>query len=820
MEIRKKLIQILLINISFLLIACSERDLLNDNIDIGFEDIPKETEESTDIVFWNYKSPPEFRTEFLREFENELNVSVWHTSTTKKNKPTGGELGAFGIGNGKIFGFVGLVYPLNTLHSLCGPYYEKKDRFFGDFAIEFFNGDNLVEAESEYVLRSLSAPINIIIESFPDFYSEIMDITPLPIPEDDILKRNYIRIITIKNTADKRDLSLILRAANSQKLSDDILIEEKENAILSTFFLTDYNSERILQSERFGIRLKGLQKDEERTIALVHHISNKTADIKSEVEYIKRRLIIKDIISSTIKNYREWENNTTKIETPDIAVNHLIRGLKLTLKTQIADSGAAAPMSEYTRVWTRDISGWIFGLLSIGAFEDVKKILMYLHYAINKEGDIENSYPADLNPEISITEPDWENMPPLKGKASAEGPSYIPIYHHLYYENTGDRTLFDRHKKLIKRALVAQNISDKGLIPFSGDETYRAAMNAAFGLPLEFPHHEKSYSPNSSILFIRAAKGILNLYEKTDSSQDAYDIKEKLNLVENAFYNNFILPNGCISAFIDIETRSPYLSPFEDESLTLSFMGNEYYNNDFLYKSFLCLLDKIHIKEGVLLSQINDKYKDFLGIKVRRGILTGMLPGYTLKAFNEFYHQEAEAAFNQMGKYADTSGNYGEYLIFDNRNTLSLIYDANGKQGDYTARFRPWEGGLNLHSIVDYLTGFRIYKSENTMIIRPHLPNGWNFIKVNNLKFNSNSISFTLKKDGDKYNLTIDSLSKITYKILIIIDIPEGVDFYTDSNIKHTVVNHPFQQYSIIFEIDNYDSNTVDINYNIHKGKL
>ncbi len=803
--------------------GCENRYGQTDSSDTLQDISPADTGSTqADILFWDRKEPPLPETSLLKNLLKELNISIWHTRAEGINRPTGGELGSFGIGNGLVFGFVGLTYPLNTLHSLCGPYYEKKDRFFGDFAIEFYQDNNKVEFANEYVLRSLSGPFNIIIGSDGNILAEILDFTPLPANGDDILRRNYIRIISVKNTGKSAaDYSLFLKTANYQKFENNLLIEEKENEVLSTFFIkSDEKTNIVYENSRYGIILSGINKDEERVVILIHHISDKGADILAETQYIENYTDIDKLIFETIKNYSDWNSNTLKIKTPDRAVNNLIEGLKLTLITQIGKNGAAAPMSEYTRVWTRDLTGWVFGLLSVGAFDDVKKILQYLHYAIIKGGDIRNSYPADLNTDEEVTEPDWENMPPLTDKASAEGPSHIPIYHHLYYEYTGDKSLFERHRRLIKRALVAQNISKDGLIPFSGDETYRAAMNAAFGLPLEYAHHENSYSPNSGILFIRAAKGIIPLFESSDSIGDSLAIREKLQLVENAFYKYFILPDGCISAFITISTNSPFQSPFEDESLIMSFLKNGYFDSDVAYNNIACLLGRIHIDKGVLLSQIDEKYRDFLGIRVRKGILTGMLPGYTLAALTENSHPEAEDAFNQMGRYADTSGNFGEYLIYDNRDTLSLIYDAGGKQGDYTARFRPWEGGINLYAILNYLLGLEIQREKSLITIRPHLPNNWNFIGAENIKTGDNIFALNITRNETEYLLTLKSSKDSDQRIRIIIDFPDGYIFSAGANTKFTLQSGRFGINSAILELDGLKSGTTEIRYRIIKPEL
>ncbi len=800
-----------------LLISCETRvenfNSLEDTTIDALTDIS-----TPEVYIFPYKEPPELITAFLSKYRDRLKISVWHTEATIANKPYGGELGSFGIGNGKVFGFSGLTYPLNTIHSLIGPTYEKDDRFFGDLSLIFYENDSEVRWKNEYILRSLAGPFNVILEKSDTLYSEILDFTPLISSEDPIFSRCLIRIINIKNLSyASSDITIRLKTANAQRYENNLMIENREKYSLISFFINSGETSSIFYDENgYGIKIEGLEKSNERTLILIHYATEKDSEILTSVNIIKNSINIDRLIDETLINYERWTETTTEIITPDRMINDLIDGLKLALKVQTTEYGAACPMSEYTRVWTRDLMGFVVGFLSIGAFDDVNRILNYLYKAILKTGDIANSYRADIDTSTQYTVLDWDNMPPLSGRTAAEGPSHIPIYHHLYYQYTGETQLAKEQIGLLKRALLKQEISAEGLLPYSGDETYRAAMNAAFGLPLEYEHHTKSYSPNSSILFIRAAKGLIELIKTTGETEDIAKIEELLKKVEDGFYKHFVLPDGCISAFIERETLTPYAAPFEDESLTLSFLGNKYYSEDIATKSLKCLFEKIHADKGVLLSPINSKYKDFLGIKVRKGILTGMLSGYTLASLTENNHTEKNDAFNQMVKYADSSGNYGEYLLYDNRDTISLIYDPNGKQGDYTARFRPWEGGINLYSIIDYLIGFRISQSEKIITLRPHLPNNWEFLEARNIKFNNDNFDIKLTRENFNYTLNISTDRNIDYRIELIIDVDQKSKFsLIKPEIDYQFREGHFQESSYVIELSGLKNGITTIKYSI-----
>ena len=111
-----------------------------------------------------------------------------------------------------------------------------------------------------------------------------------------------------------------------------------------------------------------------------------------------------------------------------------------------------------------------------------------------------------------------------------------------------------------------------------------------------------------------------------------------------------------------------------------------------------------------------------------------MLPGYTLRAMTDIGYSHAMAAFNAVALSLSTSGNLGEVLVFDDHSGLTIIYDQGGAVGDYTAKFRPWEGGIVLDAVLKYLIGFMPDAPHGVFRIRPHLPNSWPFARYTGLR--------------------------------------------------------------------------------------
>ena len=73
--------------------------------------------------------------------------------------------------------------------------------------------------------------------------------------------------------------------------------------------------------------------------------------------------------------YQAFVNQGATVETPDPVVNDFFKNLLRTLYIQISAQGGASPLSRYTNVWTRDLSGFVRPFVALGYFETAKRIL-------------------------------------------------------------------------------------------------------------------------------------------------------------------------------------------------------------------------------------------------------------------------------------------------------------------------------------------------------------------------------------------------------------------------------------------------------------
>ncbi len=386
-----------------------------------------------------------------------------------------------------------------------------------------------------------------------------------------------------------------------------------------------------------------------------------------------------------------------RLLTPDPAVNDLYQGMLLTHLMQTDTSGTVSPMSRYTSGWLRDAEGPTRLYVAAGLFDQAAATLTDTYRVSAGQAAIANSFSLDTP--RSDTPPDWNAVPFMDGRNPVEAPSYPVIHEAMYRRATGESAIAD---EAFLRACVERQAIDAGLLGFSGDETFRYTL----ALPLGAMPEDVGWSANSAFLWIAAAESL---------GIDASTVRER---TEEVFY-----ADGYWSPVAAYDTLEPDPAPFEDVSLGAArLLGDE--------RGIDAVLDTLLRSDGTLLTDGAVGY-------------TGMVPGYLLAAVKD--GPEGEAAFNALATVATPSGHFEEVHTPDNL-PLQLTHDADGYGADVTARDRPWEGGVVVAAMFDYLVGADVNAPEQRLRLSPHLPNGWPELVVENLP---------LGRDG-RYDLRVE----------------------------------------------------------------
>lgn len=707
------------------------------------------------VALWNPQPPPEVDSAFHAAHPDSFSrLSRWSTRFDRADRPKVGALGAYGIGNGIVFGFVGYSDPLNTLHSLTGPTYERGESFFADYRLDLVKDDAELAFDHEWSGRSLTAPVALTSGLAGAVDLQTIDFVPWT---DQPARRCLLRMIIVQNRGDSpaEGLSVQLRSILRATPEAGRLIERLETRSMASEFI---DAEPVADGRTLRVAIPTLAPGAEWRTSLAHCTAEGTEPGPTPA------LNIDDLLDETTAAYADWRATHTQFRFPDPMVSDFVDGMAQTLKVQTTETGGVCPMSQYTRVWARDSIGPGLGYLALGAHEDATRLVDFLDGAIRTVGGLQNSYDADIVPADAPAGPDWEAMPSLSGRVGAETPSYMVWLYAAQALATGDRQGAERHLGFLRYALMTQAFDAQDRLPFTGDETFRAAMNAAFGLALDFVHSEQSWSTNSSLLWLGASRHLERLADHLEAGALSTQIRTRREAVEAATLRHYRRADGCFRAFMPREGDG-FDAPYEDVSLKVGWAGWQPGRSPIAVDSVGCLVDLIGDGDGGLLSE-PDEPMIFFGERIE-AVYTGMLPGYTLSALTEVGHPQMIAAFERLLVLASTSGNYQEYMANPGQTGLQPLYEPTGALGDYTAKFRPWEGGINVAALLDTLFGFQADAFASQIRLRPHLRPTWPSMAAVGLRSGADRFDVEVRRDGPNQVLSISSDAAAPYTVVI-----------------------------------------------------
>ncbi|MBI5479563.1 MAG: hypothetical protein HY906_11935, partial [Deltaproteobacteria bacterium] len=532
-------------------------------------------------------------------------------------------------------------------------------------------------------------------------------------------------------------------------------------------------------SDPAAVALGDLAPGAEQVVVLAWVTATDAAQEEETVTAL-RGTTVDALLAATRDAWGTFLGRAARLESPDPRVDDLLEGMVVTVRTQQTWLGGVSPMSRYSLMWLRDTAGAVRFFLRMGLHEEARAMLDYLHLAAVMRGDIANALRLDYAPDPPPAEPDWAALPPMEGRTSAEGPSHLPLMALWYHQATGDASLVEAQYEFLKRAVLAQNVDQDGLQGFSGDETYRAALAASLGLDLEHDFVACCTSANSSFLYVAAANALALLASVLSRPADEAALRERADLVRAAAEAVYWSPGdsdgvsggGSYAPFRDRAAPDPLPPPFEDVSLAPLWVGYSSPDDPRQQQNVATVVGRLGRDDGSVQSALDPSYQKFLGLDVVEGVYTGMVPGFSLYSLALVDHPRAEAAFNLLGRAASPSGNYAEYQIHDDHSALQVLYNPAGGIGDMTARYRPWEGGINLDALVVYLAGFEPDMIAGHHRLAPRLPNGWPSMRWTGLRAGADRLDLVVEQVKGVRRVTVTPTTGGTLTLYVEVPLP------------------------------------------------
>ncbi len=624
-------------------------------------------------------------------------LATSHTVDPESRRP---ERGSYGVGNGLVFGLIGLDRPANTITGMSGPIYQRPDGgFFGDFAVQS-------PADSEAVFALRDAPVVRTLRSWGELSLETLDFAPPGRPQ-------IIRHLVLRNRGPDAELDLELALAGVEGLAQT----RGERSLTIT---CPELPERI---------------EAEAVLELTCTLDFGPSDAAP----------LPQLLEETRTAYQAWRGQAARLVVPDPAVNDLYEGLLQTLYVQTDRSGVVSPMNRYTKGWLRDAEGPVLMLLRAGHFEAAQAALDGVHRALLHRGAISNSFDLRAASEEPEAPADpaafWAAVDFMPNRNPAEAPSYLPILYRALHAHAGEALAPDLLELL--RASVERQVVHEGLLDFSGDETYRFVMTPALGIGAP---EVCCWSAQSAFLYVVAAEATAHLLGDESllaAAEAVRAVTDARYQVEDPELGRFYAP------VLRKEDGLPFPRPFEDVAMSPLWTG--YLGPDAAAEHLQASLDYLLREDTSLLSpKTGASPTPVLAY-------TGMVPGLLLSNLARAQHTKMHVAFDALATTATPSGHFEELQDGAHR-PLDLTHAADGTGGDTTARYRPWESGIVGAALLDYLVGAEPEAAEQRLSLRPHLPPSWPSLRVEHLRVGAQRYTLELRRTPTGLALEVSGL--------------------------------------------------------------
>lgn len=677
----------------------------------------------TDLAAW-FEAPQ-------RDWLTEHYTWYQYVDRDDKPNPIAGELGAFGVGNGRAFTMIGMDYPLNATHGTVLWRYQKPGTYFGDTKVLATLGGSDFSPTEEWMwnVRECAAVLTKARSQQVDLY--VLTFAPVGQPA-------ILRVCVVKNRTNQplNNVGLALgwedpvatasmdRLVATRRLEEPQLAEQAELLFL--------NGPSSASGKRVVTSLGSIPAGGEVVRAAVLY-SGKTADERAGTLSALRA---KSLDQHLAELQEEWAAHfalNARLGTPDQKVNDYWDLMILTLKTQQCREGAVRPMSRYTSVYLRDhyTAGTLWA--RSGNYDGLRDTInMYRRLAANS-GAMNNSHGNAHDVPEPSTEPNWASFPIMQGsnRNEAEAPSWMPMMVWDYYEVTGDMEWLEQRYEFAKRLVTGQVWTDDYLQTLSGDEPWRWVFFAKFLLYEPEFHMWSSYS---SFLLVKAAedaRAMARLLGKTaDEAWFTNLIDNTRNVLENRYWHS----GGFYSPGILYTDNSLIQEPFEDINTIPLWVEYAPPSNSRIKRNNDAMISSLLREEGTLQSAGLFEFYD------------GMVPGQWLQNLAILDHPVlGEKAFNSLELVLQETAEIAEGQMWSNHSAFMPIYDPTGEREDVTARYRPWEGGSVAEGMLEYLTGSKTDVPAGVQRFFPHLPNGWTTLRWENARFADTRYSYEVE---------------------------------------------------------------------------
>ena len=676
-------------------------------------------------------------TEYFEHWQQEVDL-------TGERWPGYSDLAVFPIGNGQVFAYEGVTYPLGTLENVVGPTYQK-DSFLGNIIPLLYVGDEIVAWKTQRIeWISPGGVVKTQSWAASGLWLQTYDFAPPYLPA-------ICRVMIVGNGGRQARhnvaVALAFGAPGGEKVEGGLRIQRGKRIMHAGFVgarvrvqtgkpdiplpenLDSKNSPEPM-SEQMPVLIceLGTLQPGESFAKLAYAVVATNADHAEELAAdIEHRGF--GLLDDAHRYWQEWHERTVTVETPDQPeVGELLTISKYLCAVQQAKAGGYSPMDGYTYTWIRDSNGPVRYLSAAGDFESVRRHLEYHFRGCATKGNIGNNLPLDLDVE-QVPDVDWSQVP----VEPAESSSFVILQHYWYYRQSGDLELIRKHWPMLRRCLLGQVVDERGLLPFHGDETYRFPGYEYFdaGREVELYVNLETRSADSAFEYVAAAEALAEMAEELGKADEAADYRhraEKVRQTTERYY--WQEDRGYYAPAMSDLSDQVQPSPFAPINLRPLWIG---YAHPTERQRRNVLNSLKYLWQPDATPKTTPEFEPYVT----------MIPGYGLYALASVGHPAAEVALQGVLQAAEKSGGFAEMNEADNRPSDEIW-------GQH--RIRPWEGGINAEAILHYLTGMEVDAASGRVFLRPQMPQAWHKMTISNLPVGEARLR--LDVEGDEATVT------------------------------------------------------------------
>ncbi len=643
-----------------------------------------------------------------------------------KEAPSFEDMAAYPLGNGEIFGIIGLTVPFGSLSNVIGPGYQKVAGFYSGIVPGVMVSDGLERMPQQMIEWVRLAGIVHSVQRNERLALHTYDWVD---PEANV----WYRLVIAENIGDEplNDVSLVMGNNNPVDSAENGVLQGTRAGSRFTIGVIGkaFAHKSGLEFELPEALKKQSRMDVENGMSYLACPIGKIAkgesggklfyfSLENPEEKTEVAAHVKDMtdngLECIVRAYEAnsaWHKKGLVIGTPDKKINDFVEIQKHIIRVQQARTGGFSPMDRYTYTWIRDSVGPVRFFSQCGYTDEVNKYLQYQHMGNAKAKEIRLNLGLELGEPVEFTEPDWSKYPVDR----AEVPSYIVLHHYWYYLATGDRSLIEKHWQYLRRCISGQSLSERGTLPFHGDETYRFPGYMAFREHMDVHDYVQMdcHSADSAFEYVAAAEAMARMARDLGRADEAGEFADKAEQVRAATERYYWMADRryyapAMSDFTSQQHRYPFAS-INMRPMWIGYAGPDTQQRSNVVNSLQYLWETE--KSGVRATPAFGYY-------------TTMVPGFVLYNLAEINHPYTLTWLQHLLDCAESSGGFAEMNTPDDRPAETIW-------GQHRAR--PWEGGINAHAVIYALLGVRADAVSNHLSLTPNIGEEWQVMGASNI---------------------------------------------------------------------------------------